>query len=57
MVKSGFYFRCRRKHLEGFKKKKLYDLNFINKINVRFPEGLIFDDNIFFGMFFSMQHE
>lgn len=27
---------------------KLYDLNFINKINVRFPEGLIFDDNIFF---------
>lgn len=26
--KSGFYSRCRRKHLEGFKKKKLYDLNF-----------------------------
>lgn len=27
---------------------KLYNLDFIRRINARFPEGLIFDDNVFF---------
>ena len=27
---------------------KLYKLEFIKKINAQFPEGLIFDDNVFF---------
>ncbi|WP_052331736.1 glycosyltransferase family 2 protein [Methanobrevibacter oralis] len=36
---------------------KLYNNNFIKSIGAKFPEGLIFDDNIFFGMFFLIQIE